>query len=255
MALHSVFRTLLAFAIMISSNPFRSLVVGANFSSSSIKAVILEDGLSQRGGITPALFDSIPNKELLDGTKVRFQSLRSQKCLSVEKGVGMEIVANRSTASDWETFKLWRVDENTFQFRAFAGQFLSVSNGAVVALTKDANRPETKFVVVKNDQNPKLVRIKASNGLFLQETDGCQRCAGEDGTVVTADSPEKTSRGNDDPSVFLMQISDTITGECQLTNGLGGKVAEVLTTMKFHRATPGDGRGCDVGLGCGNGTR
>ncbi|URE23746.1 Cellulase (glycosyl hydrolase family 5) [Musa troglodytarum] len=211
MALHSVFRTLLAFAIMISSNPFRSLVVGANFSSGSIKAVILEDGLSQRGGITPALFDSIPNKELLDGTKVRFQSLRSQKYLSVEKGVGMEIVANRSTASDWETFKLWRVDENTFQFRAFAGQFLSVSNGAVVALTKDANRPETKFV----------------------ETDGCQRCAGEDGTLVTADSPEKTSRGNDDPSVFLMQISDTITGECQLTNGLGGKVAEVLTTMKY----------------------
>ncbi|URE30142.1 Cellulase (glycosyl hydrolase family 5) [Musa troglodytarum] len=247
MALHSVFRTLLAFAIMISSNPFRSLVVGANFSSGSIKAVILEDGLSQRGGITPALFDSIPNKELLDGTKVRFQSLRSQKYLSVEKGVGMEIVANRSTASDWETFKLWRVDENTFQFRAFAGQFLSVSNGAVVALTKDANRPETKFVVVKNDQNPKLANQSvewalsagfrqenyASVVLTIKETDGCQRCAGEDGTLVTADSPEKTSRGNDDPSVFLMQISDTITGECQLTNGLGGKVAEVLTTMKY----------------------
>ncbi|CAL9156082.1 unnamed protein product [Musa hybrid cultivar] len=62
-----------------------------------------------------------------------------------------------------------------------------------------------------------------------QSIDGCQRCAGEDGTVVTADFQEKTSRGNGDPSVFLMQISDTITGEYQLTNGLGGKAAEVLT--------------------------
>ncbi|CAL9108157.1 unnamed protein product, partial [Musa acuminata var. zebrina] len=243
MALHSVFRTLLGFAIMISSNPFRSLVVGANFSSGSIKAVNLGGWLVTEEWITPNLFDSIPNKELLDGTKVRFQSLNSQKYLSAEKGVGMEIVANRSTASDWETFKLWRVDENTFQFRAFAGQFQSVSNGAVVAITKNANRPESKFVVVKNDQNPKLVRIKASNGRFLQKIDGCQRCAGEDGTVVTADFQEKTSRGNGDPSVFLMQISDTITGEYQLTNGLGGKAAEVLTVnMKCHHATRGDGR-------------
>ncbi|XP_018685568.1 uncharacterized protein LOC108953555 [Musa acuminata AAA Group] len=221
MALHSVFRTLLGFAIMISSNPFRSLVVGTNFSSGSIKAVNLGGWLVTEEWITPNLFDSIPNKELL--------SLRSQKYLSAEKGVGMEIVANRSTASDWETFKLWRVDENTFQFRAFTGQFQSVSNGAVVAITKNANRPESKFVAVKNDQNPKLVRIKASNGRFQQEIDGCQRCAGEDGTVVTAGFQEKTSRGNGDPSVFLMQISATITGEYQLTNGLGGKAAEVLT--------------------------
>lgn len=74
----------------------------------------------------------------------------------------------------------------------------------------------------------------ASVVLTIKEIDGCQRCAGEDGTVVTADFQEKTSRGNGDPSVFLMQISDTITGEYQLTNGLGGKVAEVLTvTMKY----------------------
>ncbi|KAF0928398.1 hypothetical protein E2562_003216 [Oryza meyeriana var. granulata] len=47
-----------------------------------------------------------------DETKLQFKSV-VHMYLAAEQGGGAAVVANRAKASEWETFKLWRIDENT----------------------------------------------------------------------------------------------------------------------------------------------
>ncbi|KAJ8561420.1 hypothetical protein K7X08_027610 [Anisodus acutangulus] len=83
-----------------------------------VKAVNLGGWLVTEGWIKPSLFDAIPNNDFLslssikydinlqDGTGLQFKSVTEGKYLCAELGGGNIIVANRTAASGWETFKV-----------------------------------------------------------------------------------------------------------------------------------------------------
>ncbi|XP_045823834.1 probable glucan 1,3-beta-glucosidase A [Trifolium pratense] len=186
------------------------------------KAVNLGNWLVAEGWMEqPSLFDGIVNKDLLDGTQVQLLSTKFQTYLAAENGGGADIVANRPSASGWETFRLWRVNETFFNFRVFNKQFVGISNqggNKIVAVSNSPSNQET-FQIIRNTNDPFKIRIRASNGLFLQV---------QSETSVTADYQGK-SWEESDPSVFRMKIVRTLQGEYQLTNGLGPvKATQVL---------------------------
>lgn len=53
---------------------------------------------------------------LQDGTSLQFKSVTTQKYLCAESGGGTIIVANRTSASGWETFKVSQLILNYFCF-------------------------------------------------------------------------------------------------------------------------------------------
>ena len=63
--------------------------------------------------------------------------------------------------------QLWRLDERTFRFRVFNKQFVGLDGISVVAVTNNPTDSLT-FEIVKESENSSRVRIKASNGFFLQ---------------------------------------------------------------------------------------
>eukprot|EP00261_Vitis_vinifera_P017640 XP_010647401.1 PREDICTED: glucan 1,3-beta-glucosidase A [Vitis vinifera] len=178
-----------------------------------VKAVNLGNWLVTEGWMKPSLFSGIPNQDLLDGTQVQFMSTKLQKYLSAENGGGTDVVANRTSSSGWETFRLWRINESTFNLRVFNKQFFGLENqgkgNKVVAVLNSPGNSETFQIVRKNDDRNR-VRIKASNGLFLQAKPG----------LVTADYGGSGWDDNN-PSVFHMKIVRTLQGEYQITNGYG----------------------------------
>ncbi|RVW57526.1 Glucan 1,3-beta-glucosidase A [Vitis vinifera] len=178
-----------------------------------VKAVNLGNWLVTEGWMKPSLFAGIPNQDLLDGTQVQFMSTKLQKYLSAENGGGTDVVANRTSPSGWETFRLWRINESTFNLRVFNKQFFGLENqgkgNKVVAVLNSPGNSETFQIVRKNDDRNR-VRIKASNGLFLQAKPG----------LVTADYGGSGWDDNN-PSVFQMKIVRTLQGEYQITNGYG----------------------------------
>lgn len=187
-----------------------------------LKAVNLGGWLVTEGWIKPSLFDAIPNKDFLDGTGLQFKSITTKKYLCAESGGGNILVANRSSASGWETFKLWRINKETFRFRVFNKQFVGLDGYNVVAVSNSSIDSET-FHIVKESENSTRVRIKASNGYFLQA---------KTEEVVTADVSLVNGWRNDDPTIFVMTISDRMQGEFQITNGYGLKKAPQI--MKEH---------------------
>ncbi|KAM4075078.1 hypothetical protein ACB094_10G142300 [Castanea mollissima] len=126
-------------------------------SSLKIKAVNLGGWLVTEGGVTPFLFDGIPNNDFLDGTGHQFKSVTTGKYLCAEIGGGTVIVANRTAASVWETFSLWRLNETTFHFRVFNKQFMGLNNNGngngidVVAVSTTPGKSETFEIVRKSD--------------------------------------------------------------------------------------------------------
>ncbi|KAG8632980.1 probable glucan 1,3-beta-glucosidase A [Manihot esculenta] len=215
--------TSLLFALMVSLSHGR---VNPSF---KIKAVNLGGWLVTEGWIKPSLFEGIPNKDFLDGTGLQFKSVTVGKYLCAELGGGTIIVANRSSASGWETFRLWRINETHFNFRIFNKQFVgldSSGNGTnVVAISNMPGRLET-FEIVKNSNDSSRVRIRASNGFFLQvKTE----------ELLTADYAGGSNWGDDDPSVFVMTISGRMQGEFQVTNGYGPELAPQV--MREHWST------------------
>ncbi|WJX36495.1 hypothetical protein P8452_24365 [Trifolium repens] len=186
------------------------------------KAVNLGNWLLVEGWMEqPSLFDGIVNKDLLDGTQVQLLSTKFQKYLTAENGGGADIVANRASASGWETFPLWRINETFFNFRVFNKQFVGISNqggNKIVAVSNSPSDQET-FKIIRSINEPLKIKIRASNGLFLQV---------QSETLVTTDY-QGTSWEDSDPSVFRMNIVRTLQGEYQLTNGLGPiKAPQVL---------------------------
>ncbi|CAL5437148.1 unnamed protein product [Camellia sinensis] len=191
-----------------------------------IRAVNLGGWLVTEGWIKPSLFHGIPNKDFLDGTKLQFKSVTSGKYLCAETGGGSIIVANRTDAHSWETFKLWRINETSYQLRVCKKQFVGVDSGGngidMVATVADSGRSET-FEIVRNSDD--RVRIKAPNGFFLQvKTEN----------LVTADSKGDGSWGNDDQSVFNITITGKLHGEFQLTNGYGPVNAPQVMTEHWN---------------------
>ncbi|PIN24738.1 Glucan 1,3-beta-glucosidase [Handroanthus impetiginosus] len=180
------------------------------------KAVNLGGWIVTEGWMMPSLFDGIPNKDMLDGTQVHFKSVRLNKYLCAENGGGSTLVANRDIPKRWETFRLWRINESTFNFRVFNKDFVGLSTqGQGIKVFAHAAEPgitET-FRIVRNGDNPLLVRIQASNDLFLQ--------AETEDSVMADYSGSLDDWGDEDPSVFEMHIVKTLQGEYQLTNGYG----------------------------------
>ncbi|OEL26324.1 putative glucan 1,3-beta-glucosidase A [Dichanthelium oligosanthes] len=179
-----------------------------------IRAVCLGGWLVTEGWILPPLFDAIPNKDLLDGTLVQFKSALRKTYLTADQGGGGAVVANKTQASDWETFKLWRMNETTFNFRTFGNQFVGIgaSDGIIVATATVPALPET-FQIVRCPFDKNRVRIKAANGYFVQAI-----ATGE----VIADYGEPTRWSDWDASVFLMtKVGEQLQGEYQLCNGYG----------------------------------
>lgn len=181
------------------------------------------------GWMTPSLFDGIPNKDLLDGAQVHFKSVRLNKYLCAENGGGSTLVANRHTPRSWETFRLWRIDESTFNFRVSNKDFIGLSGEGegirVVAHAAEPGGNET-FIIVRNVDNPSRVRILASNNLYLQA---------EMEHVMADYSGSPDEWGDQDPSIFEMHIVKTLQGEYQLTNGYGSDEAPKI--MMNHWST------------------
>ncbi|XP_021275037.1 glucan 1,3-beta-glucosidase A-like [Herrania umbratica] len=175
-----------------------------------LKAVNLGNWLVTEGWMKPSLFNGITNKDLLDGTQVQFLSTKLNKYLSSENGGGTAVVANRPSASGWETLRLWRVNESYFNFRVFKKQFVGLGSQGVEAVSNTPTDSQT-FEIVRNDADLNRVRLKAANGLFLQA---------QSETLVTAHYAG-SSWDDNDPSVFKMKIVKSLQGEFQITNGYG----------------------------------
>ncbi|OIW02395.1 hypothetical protein TanjilG_04988 [Lupinus angustifolius] len=192
-----------------------------------LKAVNLGGWLVTEGSITPSLFDGIPNKNFLDGTSIQLKSVTTGKYLSADSrgGGGTILVANRSNASNWETFRLWRLNENSFRFRVYDKKFVGLDGINVVAVSNISTHSET-FHFVKESDNSSRIRIKTSKGYFLQT---------KNEELVTADISEVNGWRNNDPTIFVLNISSTLQGEFQLTNGYGPKKAPLV--MKKHWST------------------
>ncbi|KAK1360462.1 hypothetical protein POM88_044936 [Heracleum sosnowskyi] len=79
-------------------------------------------------------------------------------------------VVFRSDASGWETFTAWRINETSYQLRVFNKQFIGVDKDAnnVVLATTTVPGESQIFQIVRNSDNANRVKIKASNGFFLQ---------------------------------------------------------------------------------------
>ncbi|KAJ6678006.1 GLUCAN 13-BETA-GLUCOSIDASE-RELATED [Salix viminalis] len=197
---------ILIFALLFFSwAPFLAL-------AQPFKAVNLGNWLVTEGWMKPSLYDGIPNNDLLDGTQVQFLSTKLQKYLSSENGGGTVLVANRPSASGWETFRLWRFNETHFNLRVFNKQFVGLEDqGNKVTAVSDTVGNSQTFQIIRNNDDRNLVRLQTSNGQFIQASSE---------TVVTADYVG--SGWNDsDPSVFKMTIVNSLQGEYQLTNGYG----------------------------------
>ncbi|KAF2323023.1 hypothetical protein GH714_032897 [Hevea brasiliensis] len=170
----------------------------------------------------PSRFDGITNKDLLDGTRVQLKSTKLQKYLRAENGGGTSLLADSSIPSDWETFRLWRINDTYFNLRVLNKQFvgLETQGNKPVAVSNTAGGPET-FHIIRNTDDPNRVRFQALNGLFLQA---------QSETSVTADYAGNATVWEDsDPSVFTIAIVRTLQGEYQITNGYGpDKAPQVL---------------------------
>lgn len=214
-----LFGFLSLFALFLISNG-RTI----NSNNELIKAVNFGGWLVAEGWMKPSLFDSIPNKDFLDGVALQFKSATVGKFLSAELGGGTIISANRTSASGWETFRLWRINETSFHVRVFNKQFLEIgSNGVNLVATSTDSESSGIFEIIRKADDQSRVRIKAPNGFFLQAKT-------ED--LVTADSNGDGQWQDNDPSVFEMTIVERLQGEFQVTNGYGPLKAPKI--MKDH---------------------
>ncbi|PUZ51915.1 hypothetical protein GQ55_6G229400 [Panicum hallii var. hallii] len=198
---------LFVFGVLVSA--FRLAHSSTDNNSSEVRAVNLGGWLVVEGWIKPSLFDGIPNRDMLDGTQVQLKSVGLQKYVSAGDGGGSNVTVDRDAASSWETFKLWRISMNEFQFRCFNGQFLTSSDGDVISATADSSGdPETFFI----ERNNTLLHIKLLNGSYLQVTDNNQ---------LTPNYPSQPG-WDDAMATFEMTIvANNLHGDYQLANGYG----------------------------------
>ncbi|XP_011074156.1 probable glucan 1,3-beta-glucosidase A [Sesamum indicum] len=229
MKLFIIFSIITCFCQLLSFSNGRSVPnnVGAS-APEQVKAVNLGGWLVTEGWIKPSLFDGIINKDLLDGTGVQFQSVKVGKYLSAEGGGGTITVV--PTASSSESFRLWRINETTFNFRASTGRFVGLNttgNGKDIVVEAEEPGAAETFQILRNPNDLNRVRVRAPNGLFLQVK--------EKDESVSADYEGDGGWKDDDSSVFSIKFGRILQGEYQVTNGYGPLIAPQV--MKEHWST------------------
>lgn len=148
---------------------------------------------------TPLISNLIPatldNLVPLDGTEVKIKSLLLSKFLCAVSGGGSVVSANHSdTSSEWTTFKLWAIPSTKrYLIQASGKQFMGLDSGLLVALS-DLFEP---LEIVQKEDDFSRIRLKASNGNFLQVK--------QDLSIV-ADSTGSTTWRDEDASVFLLTV-------------------------------------------------
>ncbi|KAI3912083.1 hypothetical protein MKW92_002879 [Papaver armeniacum] len=178
----------------------------------------------------PSLFDGIINGDMLDGKKVQFKSLTSNKFVSAKDGGGSGVFVNQDKGDTWETFRLWRVSPSEYQLRSFKGQFLSCAGqGASVTATSVSPSVAETFTIERSSND--RVRIKHSSGTYLQAS-GNEFKANYDGTPGFD--------GN--AAIFEMTFhGGFLQGEYQLSNGHGPqKAKEILSAHRNSYVTRED---------------
>ncbi|KAH9326245.1 hypothetical protein KI387_006423 [Taxus chinensis] len=184
------------------------------------KSVNLGGWLVVEGWIKPSLFDTVPNKDLMDGAQIQLKSVKLGTYLVAEDGGGSKIAVNRNSASGWETFRIWRVKDGSYQLRVFNKQFVGAINGGGGIVNAVAATPSTweTFQIIRNPSNPNRVHIKVLNGMYMQAASQDQ---------LTADLQGEPG-WDDNAATFEMTIVKGMQGEYQLTNGLGSNKAQIL---------------------------
>ncbi|KAK3131960.1 hypothetical protein QOZ80_6AG0513900 [Eleusine coracana subsp. coracana] len=190
---------------------------------SKVKSVNLGGWLVIEGWIKPSLFDGIPNGDMLDGTQVQFRSVVLNKYISAANGGGSNVTVDRDVASTWETFRLWRVSENEFQFRCLGGQFLTsnTEDGLILATASEPLSSETFYI----ERNDRRVHIKLLNGGYVQATND----------HLLINSTYQFEPGWDDnlATFELVIIANDLHGDYQLANGYGYEKAKMV--LDEHR--------------------
>ncbi|XP_026456821.1 uncharacterized protein LOC113357588 [Papaver somniferum] len=205
-----------------------------------VRGVNLGNWLVVEGWMKPSLFKDIPNGDMLDGAKVQFQSLSSNKYVSTQDGGGSSVFLDQDTDDTWETFRLWRVSQSEYQFRAPKGQFLTVTlasflsctgKGASVMATSKLPSLNETFTIERSSFG--RVRIKHSSGTYLQ-------ASSED--ELKADYVGTPGFNDGSAAIFNMTfVGENLQGEYQLSNGYGLKNAtKVLTDHRNSYITRED---------------
>ncbi|KAI3942663.1 hypothetical protein MKW92_036026 [Papaver armeniacum] len=180
----------------------------------------------------PSLFDGIANGDMLDGRKVQFKSLSLNKYVSAKDGGGAGVFVDQDKADDRETFRLWRVSQSEYQFRALTGQFLSCTGhgASITATSKSPSKNETFTIERSTDDR---VRIKHSSGTYLQASSRNE---------LKADYVGNPEWDGGNAAIFKMTfVGDNMLGEYQLSNGHGPKNAtKVLTEHRNSYVTRED---------------
>lgn len=207
---------LFVFGILLSA--FRMAHSSTDNNFSKVRAVNLGGWLVVEGWIKPSLFDGIPNRDMLDGTQVQLKSVGRQKYVSTGDGGGGNVTVDRDAASSWETFKLWRISMNEFQFRCFNGQFLTASDGDAISATADSPGDSETFYIERNNT---LLHIKLLNGSYLQVTDNNQ---------LTSNYPSQPGWDDDMATFDMTIVANNLHGDYQLANGYGPEQAKSVLT-------------------------
>ncbi|KAG8091416.1 hypothetical protein GUJ93_ZPchr0012g21833 [Zizania palustris] len=187
------------------------------------EAANLTDDVPEPFGM-PALDSAIASmreKAITDGTQITLRSVTNQMYLSAADGGGSTVAANAGEAKDWETFRLWKMENSDYMFkiRVIKDQFMGLNDNAeLVAVTKSPAQSGI-FQIIRNKDNIDQIKIKASsNGKLLQVMpDGSVKANGESGG----------SWSNSDPTIFTIHIDKNkqMDGDRQLCSFYGAEQA------------------------------
>eukprot|EP01018_Ginkgo_biloba_P020258 Gb_00975 [translate_table: standard] len=181
-------------------------------------SVNLGGWLVVEGWIKPSLFHDIPDNDLLDGTQIQLKSVKLGTYVVAVDGGGKNIAVNRGSASGWETFRIWRVKDGSYQLRVFNKQFMGADKGGGGVVNAVANTPSTweTLEIIRNPNNRNQVHIKVLNGMYMQAQSQDQ---------LTADFQGEPGWDDNNAATFDMTIVSGLQGEYELTNGYGPEKA------------------------------
>jgi hypothetical protein len=111
------------------------------------------------------IVNDIGKKE--QGRSLIFLQLNDGKFVSVDEGKGDSVVADKDKASTWETFLLFRFDNNKCVIRAHTNKFFNCNHdarGTIIANGEVAGESEI-FTLIELPDN--FVALKAENGKYL----------------------------------------------------------------------------------------